>query len=159
MKFSIGLLSGILTMGALAGTACGGSSESDSDPEPSTTLTTAEPPRSEPIVEGVPEVKVLGPVAGSTDPAPLFEWEPVPDAVNYQLVVGGPGGPIWGWQGTDTAVWLGGSSNEPHPAMSSPELVEGACWSVAGLDDDGHVVAVSHLFALLPGPAGHSCRP
>ena len=69
--------------------------------------------------------------------------EPVGGAAAYQLVVIGPGLPIWAWTGLATEVVLGGSLGET--AFDGPAIIDGSCWSVVARDDSGAALAVSDL--------------
>jgi hypothetical protein len=128
--------------------------------EPTGDDTKSTAPTGVPLVEGLPVMEVLGPAEGGVGPAPMFRWEAVTGAVRYSLAVRGPDGPIWGWQGDETEVYMGGLTFERPAGWAGPEIVAGTCWSVMARDGDGHVIAVSELLPVSPGdPAGHDCLP
>jgi len=117
-------------------------------------------PTGEPLVVGIAGIVVLEPPTEDAGTAPQFRWEPVDDASTYDLVVLGPEGPLWAWQGAETEIWLGGLPYERPPGVSGPVVVEGTCWSVVARDVEGHVVAASDFLAVSPeGSAEHTCSP
>jgi Tol biopolymer transport system component len=107
--------------------------------------------------KGLKKVVVLGPPERNAGKTPVFAWKPVRGASTYQLVVLAPDGPLWAWQGEQTKVRLGGLPGKPPPGLSGPILVAGSCWSVAALDDAGHVVAASDLRRASPNGAKVRC--
>lgn len=73
---------------------------------------------------------------------PRLEWEPVPDAVDYMLLVLDPEGePWWSWTGSETGVVLGGVEGEHE--LGGPAAVDGASWVVFALGDDGSIFGAS----------------
>jgi hypothetical protein len=108
-----------------------------------TATTTASVPRPEPLVADIALVELIAPDPVVTDVAPEFAWAPVAGAVNYRLVVLGTAEPVWAWEGGATSIRLGGLTADAGPAFPVPELVTGSTWSVAALDGDGNVIAVS----------------
>jgi hypothetical protein len=105
----------------------------------------------ESIVAGFPVVDLVGPSSSGAGEYPLFGWEPVTGAASYQLVVSGPSGPIWAWEGSATEIRLGAVDSEPPAGYGGPRLAGPSCWSVAALDTDGHVVAASEVVQVSPG--------
>lgn len=117
-------------------------------------------PSGEPLVEGLPVVEVLAPPESGAGEVPLFRWEPVAGASRYIVAVLGPDGPLWGWQGEETEVYLGGLPFERPPGMAGPVIVARTCWSVLARGAAGHVIAVSDFLPVSPGEStGHSCVP
>jgi hypothetical protein len=159
----------LLAAAALALSACSGgegpgaTSPAGTGPEASASATTgagsasttpgAPAPSGEPLVAGVPPIVVLAPAAENAGDAPRFAWEPVESASGYSLAVLGPDGPVWGWQGEETEIYLGGLPFERPPGWAGPVLPEAACWSVIARGADGHVVAVSELLPVSPAAA------
>ncbi len=123
----------------LAIAACGGAA-----PAGTTTTTTAPP--------AVGAVVLLAPPTTDAGSVPRFEWEAYPDAASYRLAVIAPSGlPIWAWEGEETAVFLGGLPVERPPGMRGPVIEPGSVWSVAALDAEGAVLAVSAERLVSPG--------
>lgn len=88
-------------------------------------------------------VELKAPPEEGAGEVPTFEWEPVDGAVAYRMVVLDAGGQaVWAWEGPDTSVSLGGVPDRPEGA-EGPVLTPGSTWSVAALDERGHVVAAS----------------
>jgi hypothetical protein len=99
---------------------------------------------------GLEILELVGPAEERAGKIPVFEWEPVQGAAAYRLVVrNAAGGPIWAWQGTDTSVTLGGIDDRP-PGAGGPVITDGSRWSVAALDADDHVTAISEERAVSP---------
>jgi hypothetical protein len=105
----------------------------------------------ESIVAGFPVVDLVGPSSSGAGEYPLFGWEPVTGAASYQLVVSGPSGPTWAWEGSETEIRLGALESEPPAGFGGPGLAGPSCWSVVALDADGHVVAASEVVPVSPG--------
>lgn len=166
---SIAMIIGALLVVAACSDSTPGTAVSDADPgggasgdtEPSSSGdVSGAAPIGEPFVEGLTEIVVLGPSSSEAGEAPLFRWEPVDQAATYDLVVLGPEGPLWAWQGAETEIWLGGLPFERPPGVSGPSVVDGTCWSVVARDSDGHVVAASAFLAVSPAEStSHSCVP
>jgi hypothetical protein len=76
---------------------------------------------------------------------PLFQWEAVPGAVSYTLVVKtAEGRPYWFWEGAETSVFLGGGGSEPPPEGSvGPRLFEPMTWTVYAFAADDRLVGAS----------------
>jgi len=108
-----------------------------------TTATSASVPRPEPLVADVALVELVAPDLVVTDVAPEFVWAPVPGAVSYRLVVLGATEPVWAWEGGATSIRLGGLTADAGSAFPAPEIGAVTTWSVAALDGEGNVVAVS----------------
>ena len=88
-------------------------------------------------------VELTAPAEEGASEVPTFEWEPVEGAASYRLVVlDAEGNATWSWEGPETSVALGGVPDRPEGA-EGPVLTPGSTWSVAALDAEGHVVAVS----------------
>ena len=105
------------------------------------------------MLSHLPLVDLVGPAALGAGDVPMFEWKNVAGAAAYRLSVLGPTGPRWGWQGTATTVRYGGVVE----GQQGPTLVAGSFWSVAAVDGDGRMVALSELRAVSPG--GPRSRP
>jgi hypothetical protein len=106
----------------------------------------------------LPEVTLLTPGAEDAGLVPEFSWEAVDGAASYRLSVLGPDRPLWAWSGTGTTVSLG-LREGPSEAVPGLELPPGSWWSVAALDDDGQVVAVSALRSVSPEDAQAAPAP
>jgi hypothetical protein len=104
------------------------------------------------IFADLPEVALLAPGAEDAGLVPEFSWEAVDGAASYRLSILGPDRPLWAWSGTDTTVSLG-LREGPSEAVPGLELLPGSWWSVAALDDDGEIVAVSALRSVSPEDA------
>jgi hypothetical protein len=112
------------------------------------------------LIGGVEPLEVLGPPATGAGSVPVFSWSPVAGATLYDLVVVGPSGPIWAWQGEETEVALGGLPIERPEGLGGPVLETGSCWSVVALDGNGHVIAASPLLPVAPDQASAPpCQP
>jgi hypothetical protein len=99
----------------------------------------------EQVGEGVvaAAVELTAPPEEDAGEVPTFAWESVEGAAAYRLVVlDAEGRAVWAWEGSETSVALGGVPDRPEGA-EGPVLTAGSTWSVAALDADGHVVAVS----------------
>lgn len=95
-------------------------------------------------------VELTAPPEEGAGEMPTFEWEPVEGSAAYRLVVlDAEGQPVWAWEGPDTTVALGGVPERPEGA-EGPVLTAGSTWSVAALDGEGHVVAVSQVRSASP---------
>jgi hypothetical protein len=105
----------------------------------------------ESIVAGFLVVDLVEPSSSGAGEYPLFGWEPVTGAASYQLVVSGPSGPTWAWEGSETEIRLGALEGEPPSGYGGPRLAGPSCWSVVALDADGHVVAASEVVPVSPG--------
>jgi hypothetical protein len=105
------------------------------------------------LIGGVEPLEVLGPPETGAGPVPVFSWSPVEGATLYDLVVVGPDGPIWAWQGEETELALGGLPFERPEGLGGPVLETGSCWSVVALDGNGHVIAASPLLSVSPDQA------
>ena len=110
------------------------------------------------IFADLPEVTLLAPGAEDAGLVPEFSWEAVDGAASYRLSILGPDRPLWAWSGTDTTVSLG-LREGPSEAVPGLELPPGSWWSVAALDDDGQVVAVSALRSVSPEDAPAAPTP
>lgn len=97
-----------------------------------------------------PSIVLSAPEATGAGPSPTFAWEAVPGAVEYRLSILTTDGPIWGWSGDATSVVYGGYSAAPAEGVGVLRLSTAAWWSVAALDADGEIVAVSDHRAVSP---------
>jgi hypothetical protein len=109
---------------------------------PDTTATLARPA----AFDGLPLVELIAPEATDAGRAPTFTWGAVSGALAYRLSVLVPDGVAWAWQGDATSVRYGGVPD----GVSGPSIVPGSWWSVAALDGDGSIVAMSELRAVSP---------
>ncbi len=131
--------------------------DTGSDREPATAPTIAS---GEILLEGLPAIEPTSPPSAGAGHYPLFSWEPVPAAEAYQVVVSGPAGPIWAWEGPDPRIRFGGLTDEPPADYGGPSLDGPGCWSVVALDADGHVIAASAVVPVTPGDEGPiACAP
>jgi hypothetical protein len=100
---------------------------------------------------GLAEVVLLAPPTEGAGEVPTFSWEPVDGAVGYRLfVLDAQSEPVWAWQGPETTVALGGLTVERPDGEAGPVITPGSRWSVAALDAEGGVVAVSRLRPVSP---------
>ncbi len=100
-------------------------------------------------ITGIPVVDLLTPEAGG-GARPELAWEPVDQAFFYNVVVLDPsGGGYWGWEGTATAVHVGG---EPviTAGLSGPSVIDGMSWQVSAYDSDQNLIALSHQQPIAP---------
>jgi len=93
-------------------------------------------------VTGEAGLTALGPLEAEVGSVPRFEWSSIEGAVLYRLVVVGPNGPIWAWEGTKTSVNLGGLTGDRPELMPGPVVEDDTSWSVAAFDTDGNVIDV-----------------
>lgn len=94
----------------------------------------------------LPKVELVAPGRANAGAAPTFEWEAVSGAEAYRLFVLAPDGPTWAWTGEGTSVRYGGV----EAGVPGPALMAGSWWSVAALDTDDGVIAMSELRAVSP---------
>ena len=99
----------------------------------------------EPLAPELPLVRLLAPLATTTELAPEFSWEPVAGAVTYRLAVLGADGPVWSWEGPATSVRLGGFTEDRPAGFPGPVIDGSTTWSVVALGADGAIVATSDL--------------
>jgi len=92
-------------------------------------------------------VELVAPGRSNAGNAPTFTWKPLSGAGAYRLAVLAPDGPSWSWTGADTSVRYGGVAE----GVPGPALNPGSWWSVAALDADDTVIAMSELRAVSPG--------
>jgi hypothetical protein len=104
----------------------------------------------ESLVEGIPLVALLSPGSIGAGAYPVFRWDQVAAAEEYQLVVSAAAGPIWAWEGSATEIRLGAVASEPPAGYGGPSLTEAVCWSVVALDAEGHAVAASAVVPVSP---------
>lgn len=116
---------------------------STSSPETTSTSSPSSVDDLEPLLDGIAMIELIGPPTTVSDVAPLFEWTEVAGAISYRLVVLGPAGPTWAWQGTETSIRLGGLGDDAGDGFPTPLLADGSTWSVVALDADGSVMAIS----------------
>jgi hypothetical protein len=82
---------------------------------------------------------------------PLFEWEAVPGAQRYQLIVfDETGDPYWAWEGTKSQVYMGGTDLQPPDESSVPSIQPGYTWVVVAYDPADAVVAASEIRPISP---------
>ncbi len=150
----------LLLIGTLLLTACGSDDGTDGAATPPADESGDVAPSGPLLVEGMPVVDVLGPPEFDAGDVPLFRWAPVEGAERYLVGVVGPEDPLWGWQGTETQIYLGGLPVARPPGMDGPVIVPGSCWAVMARDSVGHIIAVSEFLPVSPGESpGHSCEP
>jgi len=98
---------------------------------------------------GVPLVTLLTPESGGGS-RPELAWDAVDGAFFYSIVLFDPtGGAYWGWEGTTTAVHVGG---EPviNEGLSGPSVIDGMAWQVAAYDADQNLIALSDRQPVAP---------
>ena len=144
MRARYSILAGILCLCGIL--ACGQSAEPANPTIPAaTTLPSAIVP-SEPVIsgEGIVVIEQTTPTENAGT-FPLFQWEAVPGAVSYTLVVKTTEGrPYWSWEGAETSVFLGGGGSEPPPSGSvGPRLFEPMTWTVYAFAADDRLVGAS----------------
>ncbi len=84
-------------------------------------------------------------------PKPLFQWQAVPNAARYQLILNDASGtPYWAWDGTGTQVYLGGGESLPPADSAGPTLEAGSTWAVIAFDASGKVIASSEVGSISP---------
>lgn len=155
----------ILAMAVAIGlSACSSESEAQSTPTSEaplvaeTTTTMAHPEIEESTdsyaeeieaVFGLVPVETVTPASGGGT-RPLLEWVPVDHAYMYSVVLLTPSGKAyWGWEGTETAIHVGGEP-QLEGFAAGPSVIEGMTWSVAAYDDEFHVIAVSPRASISP---------
>ena len=151
----------LLLGGTLLLAACGSDDDSGGTALATTATETGDvAPSGLPLVDGLPVVDVLGPPEAGAGEAPLFRWAPVEGAERYLVGVVGPEDPLWGWQGTETQIYLGGLPFARPAGMDGPVIIPGSCWAVMARGSQGHIIAVSEFLPVSPGESpGHSCVP
>lgn len=122
-----------------------------SAPQPTPTASLP-PPDRRPLFErvGAVPITLLTPEEG-VGQHPKFEWQPVQGATRYVLLlITTDDKPYWAWEGTETAVYLGGGS-EPPPADSiGPILLRPMKWYVLALDANGKLIGYSEPRPIAP---------
>jgi hypothetical protein len=117
------------------------SADSTTPPTSDATTTTVAAVESPLAQIGVASIEWTGPSAAAGD-RPTLSWEPVPDAVEYRVVVASAasGRPVWAWQGTETTVPLGAGliDGQEGPRLTEPSVVD-----VFAIGADGTIVAAS----------------
>jgi hypothetical protein len=120
--------------------------ESDA-PSPSATLS------SEPVIaaKGIVAINQQTPTE-NVGAFPLFQWEAVPDAVHYMLVVKtAEGRPYWAWEGVETSVYLGGGDTPPPEDSLGPRLFEPLMtWTVFAFAADDTLIGSSPARPISP---------
>jgi hypothetical protein len=97
----------------------------------------------------VPPIELLTAESGGGT-RPELAWEPVDEAFFYNVVLLDPTGRgYWGWEGTATAVHVGG---EPviKEGLSGPSVIDGMSWQVAAYDSDLNLIALSRKQPIAP---------
>lgn len=95
-----------------------------------------------PVIAGLDPVIVTSQPSGGGE-RPLLEWEAVPDASRYLVVLyGADGEAIWSTVTSATETYVGGPSPIPD-ANSGPRVETGSSWVVYADDADGGTLAVS----------------
>jgi hypothetical protein len=112
------------------------------DPEPA-------PEPLPPVIDGLDPIVLLTPASGGGE-RPLLEWEPVPGAEWYMVVVyDAAGTAIWSTITEATSIYVGGRQPIPD-ANSGPRVTDGSTWSVYADDVDGLVIAASGRAPIAP---------
>lgn len=102
-------------------------------------------------ITGEAGLTALGPLEAEVGSVPRFEWSAIDGAATYRLAVLGPSGPIWAWEGEETAVNLGGLTGDRPEAMPGPVVEAGTSWSVAALDTSGRIIDLVGPIEISPG--------
>lgn len=108
---------------------------------------------------GVAGLSLLGPYEAEVGTVPRFEWSDVDGAAKYRLVVLGPQGPIWAWEGTETSVNLGGLTGDRPELMPGPVVEAGTSWSVAAFDASGAVLDIVGPIEIAPAGTSATTEP
>jgi hypothetical protein len=94
---------------------------------------------------------LLAPATTGAGDRPAFSWEAVDGATSYALaVVTTADEPLWAWQGTATAVILGGWSTPPPAEAFGPLLLGDSGWFVVAFDASGLPIANSVIRPVAP---------
>lgn len=135
--------------------------ETDGDPAPPTTGAvddaedgTAEDEAAhepgEPALPGLGGVVELTTATAGGGARPLLEWAAVDGADHYGVYVYAPDDAIyWVWQGTATAVHVGGADQLPDTA-AGPQVTAGMTWAVVAYDAEQLPIASSERRPIAP---------
>jgi hypothetical protein len=127
---------------AFALTGCGRQPDAAAAPGASRTVSTAS-------AESTPPTMTVH--AHRDAGVPVFDWQPVPGATSYGVLVyaAGARAPTWLWSGTATQVrygaWPDGLTMPEsgiRDVKGAPSLASGAEWRVIALDANGAVLAM-----------------
>jgi hypothetical protein len=150
----------LILMASLA-VACGAPASGNADQPPAatlrslplaspTTMPTEVPAESFLSAPDVAVVKLLTDLKGA-GAKPLFQWEAIPAADRYQLIVFDEAGdPYWAWEGTQTQIYMGGTQSQPPDDSSGPSIGSGYTWAVMAYSSDGKLLAVSEVRKISP---------
>ncbi|WP_291379817.1 hypothetical protein [Demequina sp.] len=134
----------VLACAALLLTGCssdGGNASASPAPSATTTATSSE------FAIG-DYLDTIAVTAADPGPRPLLTWTPVDGATMYLVtVLDSSGVGYWTWEGTETEVHVGGTS---EPDAIGPYVFEDMSWRVAAQDDTGTLLAVSEPSPLSP---------
>lgn len=107
-----------------------------------TTQTSAATQAQEAFLSGLDLATVVGAVAEGDGPRPTLNWDEIPDASSYTvLVLDSEGRPWWSWSGSSTQVVLGGIDSDL--AIGGPTASAGATWIVFAFGSDDAVIGAS----------------
>lgn len=122
--------------------------EVESDAEETRAAVSEEPPRPD---LGLPSIELTTPATGG-GPWPELAWEPVDGADRYSVTLYSPqGGAYWAWNGSETAVIVGGfEESPPSDASVEPRLQPDMTWDVVAHDADGELIAQSGVRPIGP---------
>lgn len=82
---------------------------------------------------------------------PLFQWEAIPAADRYQLIVFDEAGdPYWAWEGTQAQIYMGGTQSQPPADSLGPSIGSGYTWAVVAYGSDGRLLAASEVRKISP---------
>jgi hypothetical protein len=99
---------------------------------------------------GMTRVKLLTD-AEAVGRKPLFQWEAIPGADRYQLIVFDEAGdPYWAWEGTQTQIYMGGTQSQPPVDSSGPSIGSGYAWAIVAYSSDGKPLATSEVRKISP---------
>jgi hypothetical protein len=162
MMKRIKLLIAMIVIGLMM-TACGASSNANVAQPATATTTIREIQADTPTVvptdvpvepflsaPGVGIVELLTDIQG-VGRKPLFQWEAIPAAERYQLMVFDEAAdPYWAWEGSKTQIYMGGTDAQPPEDSSGPSIGSGYTWLVVAYGSDGNVLATSEVRAISP---------
>jgi hypothetical protein len=121
-------------------------------PAPPASPTSAPTPNLSRLLEriGAARIALLTPTEG-VGAHPRFEWQPVPGAARYTLLLlDAEGRPYWAWEGAETAVYLGGGSQPPPEDSAGPILLRPMQWYVLAFDAEGKIIGYSEKRPIAP---------
>ncbi len=117
--------------------------------EASATTTTTAAPAGDPVVHDADPITQLTPTTGEGI-RPLLEWESVPSAAIYTVIVyDAVGAPYWSAVTAEPQVFVGGRLQIPE-GRTGPNIGDGYTWAVYADAADGTFLAASPLRDIAP---------